>query len=114
MERDKAIPDALMCHNDYSAQGAYAVFAAEGLRVPEDIALTGFDNTALGRNLPVPLTTVRQPSQAVAEHAFEVLRDSIRREGRFDPDYRIKLPFELIVRKSCGEASGAETVESVS
>jgi LacI family transcriptional regulator len=67
-------PDVLMCNNDQIAVAAYLGVTAMGLRVPEDIALTGCDNLELGRCLPGgPLTTVKLPVDELCRMALDVL-----------------------------------------
>jgi LacI family transcriptional regulator len=93
-------PDAIVCANDQMAIGAMRELQAAGIRVPADIAVTGFDDIALGALLTPPLTTVRQPMRLIGERACGLLLDRIA-----DPalPFRVeRLPTELIVRESCG------------
>ncbi len=93
-------PDAIVCANDQMAIGAMRELQAAGLRVPEDIAVTGFDDILLGALLAPPLTTVHQPMRLLGERACALLLDRIA-----DPSLprRVeRLPTELIVRESCG------------
>jgi DNA-binding LacI/PurR family transcriptional regulator len=66
-------PDALVVQNDLIAIGVYRGLRDAGLRVPEDIALTGFDGTLEGQNLERPLTTLSTPPQEMARVALEIL-----------------------------------------
>ncbi|MGH3299519.1 MAG: LacI family DNA-binding transcriptional regulator, partial [Trebonia sp.] len=59
--RGGEMPDAIVCANDQMAIGAMRELQAADLRVPADIAVTGFDDIALGALLAPPLTTVHQP-----------------------------------------------------
>jgi LacI family transcriptional regulator len=102
--RDDA-PDAVVCANDQMALGAMRELQAAGIRVPADIAVTGFDDIYLGALLTPPLTTVRQPMRLLGERACDLLLDRI-----VDPalPHRIeRLPTELVVRESCGCAHPA-------
>lgn len=94
-------PDAVICGNDDWAIGALAACRDAGLRVPEDVALTGYDNTSVGAFLDVPLTTVQQPSQTMAERAVEILLKLVRGE-KFSRSAVLTFPCELIIRASCG------------
>lgn len=68
-------PDILVCENDALAMGAIdAIRYNLGLRVPEDIAVTGFDNTPQGANPNYDLTSYRQPLTAMAEKLVEILK----------------------------------------
>jgi LacI family transcriptional regulator len=93
-------PDAIVCANDQMAIGAMRELQAAGIRVPADIAVTGFDDIHLGALLTPPLTTVHQPMRLLGERACALLLDRIA-----DPSLprRVeRLPTELIVRESCG------------
>ena len=96
-------PDALICANDYMAYGARQVLETLGLRVPEDVVLTGVDNDQGARYANPPLTTIEQPLDEMADRAVEVLcqiMDGIAVPGR------IELPTRPIYRRSCGCHSG--------
>jgi len=90
--------DALFCGNDLSAEGALRAIRHRGLRVPEDVALAGFDDLSLAAELDPPLTTVDQGVEdqgAAAAHAlFDLLKDS---EGG---PRRVTLPTKLVIRQS--------------
>ena len=60
---------AVACYNDSMAAGALAVLSDNGLRVPEDISLTGFDDVLVSRYVRPPLTTVRYPIITMAQQA---------------------------------------------
>jgi LacI family transcriptional regulator len=66
-------PDAVACANDLLALGFLQAAVARGVRVPDDIAVTGYDDTVFARASLVPLTTVGQESPAVAAAAVEAL-----------------------------------------
>ena len=95
----KELPRAIVCANDQTALGAMHALARRGLRVPADVAVTGFDDVPVARHLHPPLTTVRQPMQELGATAFEVLYSKIS-TGKGDAD--VVLPVQLIVRESCG------------
>lgn len=94
------VPRAIVCGNDEMAIGAYAVLREAKLRVPADVAVTGFDDIASARHIRPALTTVHQPMRDVGEQAVEILlariasRDARRRS--------LVLPTEPRFRRSCG------------
>ncbi|MEP7359002.1 MAG: LacI family DNA-binding transcriptional regulator [Anaerolineales bacterium] len=93
-------PDAVFAASDVMAVGALRALREAGRRVPEDIALIGFDDMPFSARTDPPLTTVRQPVQRTGEVAAETLIDLIEH-----PDAqprRILLPTELVIRASCG------------
>jgi DNA-binding LacI/PurR family transcriptional regulator len=97
-------PEVLVCQNDDWAHGALAACAAAGLRVPEEIAVTGFDGSPLSAGGLAPLTTVVQPCREMAIRAVELLLGRIRGKARGGVPREIKLPCQVLVRQSCGAA----------
>jgi LacI family transcriptional regulator len=95
-----ALPDAVVCANDQMAIGVLRAFAAGGVRVPEDIAVVGFDDIALGSLYDPTLTTVHQPMRMLGERACALLLARIADPGR-SPVAEL-LPTELVLRASCG------------
>ena len=93
-------PDAVFAASDIMAIGALRAIRDAGLRVPEDIALAGFDDMPFAERSEPPLTTVRQPIARMGSTAVEMLIDLI--EHPDSAPHRIILPTELVVRKSCG------------
>ncbi|MBZ0284845.1 MAG: LacI family transcriptional regulator [Anaerolineae bacterium] len=98
---DGVRPDAIFCGDDDTAIGALAALKASGLRVPEDIALVGFDDIPVARHLNPPLTTVRAPIETAAREAVQQLVRLIRTS---EAEKLILLPTELVIRRSCGAA----------
>jgi LacI family transcriptional regulator len=95
-----ALPDAVVCANDQMAIGVLRAFAAGGVRVPDDIAVVGFDDIALGGLYDPSLTTVHQPMRMLGERACGRLLDRIANPG-LAPAVEL-LPTELVLRSSCG------------
>lgn len=90
--------DALFCANDATASGALEAIRARGLRVPEDIALAGFDDLDFAATLDPPLTTVRQQVPEQGEEAGRALLGLLA-----DPTSgprRVLLPTTLVIRQS--------------
>ena len=96
----RALPDAIVCANDQMAIGVLRALAARGVRVPQDVAVVGFDDIFPASLGDPPLTTVRQPIRELGERACERLFERIA-----EPSLRPKvelLPIELVLRSSCG------------
>lgn len=96
-------PTAVFAANDDLALGAMRAFHTAGLRIPQDIAVVGYDDVANTAFYEPPLTTVRQPFDDLGRHALEALVATI--EGR-QPEGELSPP-ELVVRESSvGSAAG--------
>lgn len=91
--------DALVCANDYMALGALDELGRRGINVPEQLALTGFDDVASAGAARPPLTTVRQPGSELGREALKQL--VLLASGATQPGERV-LPVELKLRRSCG------------
>lgn len=94
-------PDAVVCANDEVALGVLLAAGEAGLRVPEDLAVTGWDDLLAARF--AGLTTVRQPMRELGATAARWLNHRISQgtENRTAARRRI-LPTELVIRRSCG------------
>ena len=90
---------AVVAANDRMAFGALEVLQQRGVRVPEDVAVTGFDDLRESQATGVPLTTVRQSFYAAGRQAFETMLKCV--EGATIPK-NITLPTQLVIRWSCG------------
>ena len=97
---DRELPDAIVCSNDQMAIGVLRTLAARGIRVPEDVALVGFDDIYPATLCDPPLTTVRQPIRGIGERACEQLIERIA-NPTLRPSVEL-LPTELVIRSSCG------------
>ncbi len=91
--------DAVVAANDNMALGVIDVLKARGVRVPRDVAVTGFDDLLLSRYAPVPLTTVRQPLAEVAVTALDTVYRQL--QGEPVPEDRF-LTARFVQRESCG------------
>jgi len=98
------LPDAVVSANDQMAIGILKALASEGIRVPEDVAVTGFDDIFPGSLCDPPLTTVHQPMRLLGERACARLLDRIANPG-LPPTVEL-LPTELVLRSSCGCPAG--------
>jgi LacI family repressor for deo operon, udp, cdd, tsx, nupC, and nupG len=101
----KEPPTAFFCANDEMAIGVIMELTRRGLKVPEDVAVMGFDDIQFSSCTNPPLTTVRQPRREIGEEAMGVLLDLI--ETGTPPSLHRVLPVELIVRGSTGTPASA-------
>jgi LacI family transcriptional regulator len=95
-------PDAVFVASDAMALGAMRAIQGAGLRIPQDIAVVGFDDLPQSATFTPPLTTIRQPIKRAGVIAFDTLLDVV--EHGLEPPRRIILPTELVIRQSCGAA----------
>lgn len=93
-------PTAIVCGNDEIALGTMDAARARGIRVPDDLAITGWDDIPMTRHVSPALTTVRQPMLELGRRAAELLDERIS-TNRTEPRHEV-LPTELVVRASCG------------
>lgn len=91
--------DAIFAADDVSARGAIRAVQTAGKRVPDDIAVVGFDDALLSQYIDPPLTTVRAPIEEAGRVAATQLLRLIRKETA---DSLTLLPTELVIRRSCG------------
>jgi len=93
--------DGLVCACDTVAIGAIRAAKDRGLRLPADLAITGFDNIAFSRDLDPPLTTVHVPKELMGELAARRLIERLQHPD-WPPIIQVA-PTTLLVRASCGE-----------
>ena len=91
--------DAVVASNDNMALGAVEVLQAQGLRVPQQVLVGGFDDSPVARFSNPPLTTVRQPIQQLGRKAVELLLEQLA--GRPVAELT-EVGSELVLRQSCG------------
>ena len=97
-------PAALFTLNNVTTVHVLQALRRENIRVPEELAIVGFDDLELAPLLAVPLTAVRQPAGELGRAATRLLLQQIR-TGVSDTnsiDTQITLPTELVIRRSCG------------
>ena len=97
---DERRPDAVMCANDEIAMGVLEAARTARITIPNDLAVTGWDDIPAAGHLAPPLTTVRQPMLDLGRRAAELLRDRISTH-RSEPLHEL-LATEMVVRSSCG------------
>ncbi|MEU9076346.1 LacI family DNA-binding transcriptional regulator [Kitasatospora sp. NPDC048538] len=99
--REHREPDAVFAASDATAIGALRTLRRHGLKVPEDVAVIGFNDLASARHSSPPLTTIHQPVRALGQEMARMLVGAL--EGR-DPSPLI-LPTRLVVRESAPDGS---------
>jgi LacI family transcriptional regulator len=90
-------PQAVVCSNDELALGVLVGALGRGLRVPQDVVITGFDDAPMSELVSPPLTTVRQPVRELAAQTARLLLSAHK-----EPIKSAVLPTELVIRASCG------------
>ncbi len=95
--------DAVACYNDEIAFGVYQTLTELGINVPEDISITGFDDSYLAANCPVRITTAKHPKEKLGEAAAELMLELLEDKNYLsNPRKRIFIP-ELVIGESCIE-----------
>jgi LacI family transcriptional regulator len=103
--------DSLFAHNDLSAAGALQALAEARLRVPQDVAVVGFDDVTSAAHTNPPLSTVRQPMRTMGEAAARLLMAHLDGEEQLPEEPHI-VPTELVVRGSTHpQAHSVENLE---
>ncbi len=100
--------DAVACANDAVAVGVMRVLERDGVRVPHDVSVVGFDDVPLAALVSPALTTVRQPLAAMGAAAVRLLVE--RMSDRARAARQVVLPVELVVRGSTAAKGGATDV----
>ncbi len=103
-ERLAALPDgerptAALCANDVLALGFLQAMAACGLRVPEDMAIVGYDDIDFAAAAAIPLSSVRQPRELLGRTAIDLLMEEVTAPERHRHRQVIFQP-DLVVRES--------------
>ncbi len=95
-------PDALVCANDRTAATVMRHLLQRGLRVPQDVRVTGVDDVKYAQFLPVALTTIRQNCAEMGRVAMTVMLERVQSPER--PGVDVLVGFDLVVRESSGAA----------
>ncbi|WP_406678658.1 LacI family DNA-binding transcriptional regulator [Moorella sp. ACPs] len=93
-------PTAVFASNDEMAVGAMKAIKHKGMRVPDDVAVIGFDDIPLCTLVEPELTTIAQPKYEIGTHAMDMLLKIIKKEELVNK--QIVLAHHLVVRESCG------------
>ena len=94
--------DALFAAHDGLAYGAINALTRRGLRVPQDVAVVGFDDQDSSGFFQPPLTTIRQPAELIGREAVRILFREFSAPRQPEPRQRVLLDPTLVVRESCG------------
>ncbi len=92
-------PDAILAVGDDVGIGAIKYLKSAGYRIPQDVAVVGFDNDPMGQAIDPELTTVEQPIAEMAEASFSILSEQIL-SGKREPVEKTLSP-RLLIRESC-------------
>ncbi len=95
---------AVFCANDLIAIGAMKAFYEKGIKVPEEVAIVGFDDISIAALYQPSLTTVRQPIEEMGITMVDLLIGLIKDQTKSTVK-KLMFPMELIVRESCGSKS---------
>lgn len=95
-------PTAIFAANDYMALGVYQALLEEGIRVPEEVALIGFNDIEFTSMKGIELTTIGQKKFEMGAIAVEMLVEKIEKGGNRTSAKETFLAPELIIRKTCG------------
>ncbi len=105
--QQRPLPTAIYVANDTMAFGAINTIQQQGLRVPEDIALVGYDNSEFSRILHPTLTTVSLPAYEMGLRAAELLWQKL--QGEAVDEQEVKICGQLYIRESCGATEADRT-----
>jgi LacI family transcriptional regulator len=94
-------PTAIFAFNDMSVLGVIRAIRDQGLCVPRDIAVVGFDDISIAARCDPPLTTVRQPRSKMGKVGAELLMRALSRKSKNSTGENVVLKPKLIIRKSC-------------
>ena len=95
--------DSVVCYNDQIAMEVIQKLNEMGKKVPEDVSVTGYDNSFYARSGPIGLTTIAHPQEKLGEIAAELLLEQIRGIPEEESKVQRLMEPELIVRDSCGK-----------
>ncbi len=99
---------AVVCCNDLVALGAYDALRAAGLRIPQDVSITGHNDMPLVDMIEPPLTTIRLPHRELGWRAAEMLLERIGQPSAEAPSpSTVVLRPELVIRGSTGVAAAS-------
>ncbi len=102
MAKCQGMMDAVVCYNDQTAVQVIRALKEEGLRIPEDISVTGYDNSHIANQGGLQLTTIAHPQEKLGEMAAELLID-LMHNGDTESVKSVLIDPELVIGNSCAE-----------
>ena len=93
--------DAVVCYNDQIAVEVIRALMEAGRSVPDDVSVTGYDNSFIAESSAVKLTTIAHPQEKLGEMAAEMLLSLMRDGQPAGGNDRILIEPELVIRDSC-------------
>lgn len=93
--------DAVVCYNDQIATGIIRALKQCGLRVPEDVSVTGYDNSNMAKAGESVLTTIVHPQEKLGAMAAELLLELIQEKAPAGEQHKILVEPELVVGNTC-------------
>ena len=97
---------AIFAYNDMSAYGVFHYLKQQGISVPEDISLIGYDDIFFSEILSVPLTSIHQPVEEMGTEAVQQMIRIIRQKQKQDTKKNIMFQPYLVVRQSTAAPAG--------
>ncbi len=98
---DDNMPSAIFAASDSIAIGAISAIKEHGLRIPEDIAIVGFDDISQASFTTPPLTTVHAPSFEMGMYAADIIFSQNNLPDKIGLPFHVSLPCTLVIRESC-------------
>jgi len=110
-------PEAIFGGSDYIAMGVFDAIEELGLKIPEDVALVGFDDTEFASNQRIRLTTVSQREYTMGSLGVQILIEYIETKA-MDYTHKVVLDSRLVIRESCGSklrtgSAGGTTISTL-
>jgi len=96
-------PTTIICANDSMALGAMQKIHRQGMKIPEDFSIVGFDDIDVATQITPALTTIAAPIEDIAKRSFLILKDMIW--GKTPENIHIALPARLVIRNSCAKVN---------
>jgi LacI family transcriptional regulator len=106
-------PTAFFCTNNLVMRNALHALSTLNVKIPEQIALVGFDDFEMADIIRPAVTVVRQPTDVLGRIAAELLFSRLSDRNQANRAKRIVLPVELVIRDSCGSHSGRFSKKTV-
>ncbi len=102
IQQKKKLPDGAFCYNDPVAIGFMRALSENGIQIPRQVAVIGFDDSSVSAYLNPGLTTVAQPAREIGRQAAQRLMERIREKTKRAPAKHIYMQTHLVIRESCG------------